>query len=628
MATHTKDTKGSRGGKNPRMLSIPQHIIDDIVSRTDLEEVVSRFIKLKKQGADYIALCPFHRESSPSFSVSPRKQFFYCFGCGAGGNTLDFLMSYQGKTFIPVIQEISEEVGIDIRPYLMSAHKDQIDFQIPEALADAQNFFRNEMLRNGNDVRIATDYLASRQVSGALSERFGLGFAGYGKRIIENLTKYQDVLIEIGVLERNEAGEVFSLFRDRLMMPVRDMRGKVIGVSGRTLNPEVKPKYRNSKESALFSRNSVLYGLYESMTTYGHAGKIDHIYVVEGQFDVLANHMVDLPACAAMGSSVSVQQLRLLLRHAKRITFLFDGDQAGKKALIQVGSLLLENLTDHEVMFDVVTLPEGCDPHEMVTTNPQAYKSLLSTPRPWLESLIQAMAENYDLQSDRGRAEFASAALDTIHDTRDPLLRHQAVQQLAKTSELPMAALEERLSSMPAVRSGFVKPQEQLNDASIRLARILWDEPLWAEHIQETMLWLEEGDEIIQTIAAWKIDLFSGSLDAMPTAQEQRLIETDASHAAEITLNCRSKGGAAALGRRLSALQDGRLMESLMREEPETKQSTAHALALHITGICAGNGLQSLSKTAALGALDDNGRDKFQKLMKIRRDSINRTKNL
>lgn len=629
MAIPEKKTKGTEDGKGKKnMLSIPQDIIDRIVSQTDLSEIISRYIKLKKQGADFIGLCPFHREMSPSFTVSPRKQFYYCFGCGAGGNTLDFMKEYLNKTFIPVIQELSEEVGIDITPYLKSAQKEQLDFQIPQALADAQNFFRNELLRNHTDVAVATEYLASRHVSADLSERFGLGFAGYGKRAIDALTEHHEVLIEIGLLQRNENGSMFSLFRDRLMMPVRDMRGKVIGVSGRTLDPEVKPKYRNSKESALFSRNSVLYGLYESMQAYGNSGKIDRVFVVEGQFDVLANHMLDLAACAAMGSSVSVQQLRLLLRHARRVSFLFDGDQAGRKALIQVGTLLLENITDHEVVFDVLTLPEGVDPHNMVTEQPDLYRSMLEQSQPWLEAFMAALSTGHDLATDRGKAEYASSALDIIHDTRDPLLRHQAVKKLAAVAGLPFDALEERLKSMPAARSGFLKPQEQLNDASIRLARILWDEPLWASHIEETQLWLEEGDEIIQTLAAWKIDLFSGALDAMPSAEEQRLIESNADLAADITLNCRNKGGAAALGRRLSGLQGGRLMESLMRDEPETSRATAHALALHITGICAGNGLQSLSKTAALGALDDTGREKFNSLMRIRREAVNRTKNL
>ncbi|WP_241032751.1 DNA primase (plasmid) [Pseudomonas fluorescens] len=623
-----KDSKSNQEGRSKKMLSIPQHIIDRIVSQTDLAEVVGRYLKLKKQGADYIALCPFHREQSPSFSVSPRKQFFYCFGCGAGGNTLDFMQQYLSKSFIPVIQELAEEVGIDITPYLKSAQNEQLDFQIPQALADAQNFFRNELLRNHSDVAVATQYLSSRQVSAELSERFGLGFAGYGKRAIDALTEHHEVLIEIGLLQRNETGSIFSLFRDRLMMPVRDMRGKVIGVSGRTLDPEVKPKYRNSKESALFSRNSVLYGLYESMQAYGNGTKIERLFVVEGQFDVLANHMLNLAACAAMGSSVSVQQLRLMLRHAKRVSFLFDGDQAGRKALIQIGTLLLENITDHEVVFDVLTMPEGVDPHNMVTEQPDQYRAMLDQSQPWLDAFIQALTAGHDLGTDRGRAEYASAALDVIHDTRDPLLRHQAVQKLAAVAGLPFDALEERLKSMPAARSGFVKPQEQLNDASIRLARILWDEPLWAEHIENTQLWLEEGDEIIQTLAAWKIDLFAGSLDVMPSAEEQRLIESDQNMAADITLNCRNRGGAAALGRRLSGLHEGRLMESLMKEEPETSRATAHALALHITGICAGNGLQSLSKTAAMGALDDAGREKFNDLMRIRRDCINRTKNL
>lgn len=611
------------------LLKIPQHIIDDIVDQNDLTELVGHHLKLKKQGKDYIALCPFHRETTPSFTLSPVRQFYYCFGCGASGNALNFMMNYLGKSFISVVQDLAEEVGIDLTPYLKMAQNQQLEFQMHPAMASANAFFSHELRRPGEHARRALDYLVSRQIPQDIIDRFSLGFAGYSQHIVDNLMEYQDVLIEGGVLEQGKEGRgVFSLFRDRLMMPIRDMKGKTIGLSGRTLKDEL-PKYRNSKESTLFSRNSVLYGLHESVTAFGKGSRLERIFVVEGQFDVLAKHMINLAAGAAMGSSLSIQQLRLLLRYTKHVTFIFDGDKAGLKALVQVGALLLENITDHEVVFDVVLLPEGKDPHTMITEDLDTYRALIAEPHEWLDTVLRHLPEAVDLESDRGRAEFASRAVELVHDTRDPLLRHQALEKAARLCKMPVEALSERLLSMPASRSGHAKPpQAVLNDSAVRLTRMLWDEPLWAQAMDQEQLWLEEGDELIQTLVNWKIELLKGTFDQALSPEDNLKLEENPYLSKELEAQCRKRGGAAALGRRLAGLQEGRLMESLMREEPETARDTAYALAQHITGMFAGQAMQKLSSKAAMGLMTENDQAVFANLLKIRRESVIKTKNL
>jgi DNA primase len=616
----------SNGGARKPLSRIPQNILDDIVDQNDLLEIISRHVPLKKQGKDYVSLCPFHKESSPSFSVSPGRQFYYCFGCGASGNALDFMRDFTGRSFIVVAQDLAEDVGIDLKPYLRSAQKEHLDFQMLPAMKAANEYFVSELNRPGSHAKAALEYLALRKINAQLIERFSLGYAGNGRHVVENLTEYQEALIEGGVLENGDRG-IFSLFRDRLVMPVRDMKGKPIGLSGRTLLEDVKPKYRNSKESALFSRNTVAFGLYESLMAFGVANRIEHLYIVEGQFDVMAHHLINLAAAAAMGSSMSVHQLRLLLRYTKHITFIFDGDSAGIKALIQVASLLLENVTDHEVVFDVVLLPVGEDPHSLITQDPQAYLKMLTTPMDWLDAMLHNLPEASDLVSDRGRAEFASRAVELIHETRDPLLRHQALERAASICKMPVEALRERLISMPASRTVQAKPADALNDNAIRLTRILWDEPLWAEDMLHDDLWRSEGDELIRTLVDWKTEMLKGELDLAPSPEDHLKMEEIPYYAAEVQKQCRKRGAAASLGRRLGGLQNGAMMAELMRDEPETARNTAQHLIQHITGLFAAQAMQKLSDKAAMVGLAEDDHLAFANLHKIRRESVIRTKN-
>jgi DNA primase len=494
------------------------------------------------------------------------------------------------------------------------------------AMNAANKFFSSELSRPGEHARIAMDYLTSRKISTEMIERFSLGYAGYGKHVVDNLAEFQGALIEGGVLENGDHG-VFSLFRDRLVMPVRDMKGKPIGLSGRTLISEVKPKYRNSKESALFSRNSVLYGLYESLKAFGEGNRIKHLYIAEGQFDVIAHHLINLAAAAAMGSSMSVHQLRLALRYTKHVTFIFDGDSAGIKALVQVASLLLENITDHEVVFDVVLLPAGEDPHSLITSDPERYLSMLENPIDWLDAMLNNLPEANDLTTDRGRAEFASRAVELIHEARDPLLRHQALERAAIICSMPVEALRERLISMPASRTVQVKPKDALNDNAIRLTRILWDEPLWGEDMIQNDLWKSEGDELIQTLVDWNIEMINGELDLAPSPEDHLKLEENPYYASELQANCRRRGAAASLGRRLGGLQNGAMMAALMREVPETARSTAQHLIQHITGVFAAQAMQKLSNKAALTGMTEDDQAAFTNLHKIRRESVIRTKN-
>lgn len=604
-------------------LRIPQAVIDSLVTNTDIVHTVGSAIKLKKQGKDYVGLCPFHKETTPSFSVSTVKQFYYCFGCGAGGNSMNFKMEYFGKSFISVIQEMAEDNGIDLTPYLRMAQNGQLEFKLLPAMAKASAFFTDELSACSADSTVR-QYLQGRSISQAAIDRFQLGFAGSSPRIVEALSNVKEEMVLGGILEEGERG-IFSSFRDRLMMPIRDTRGKTIGLSGRTLKEDVKPKYKNSKESQLFSRNSVLYGLYEALETFG-VEKLDHIDVVEGQIDVIAQWMIGRPACAAMGSSVSPQQLRLLMRHAKSITFMFDGDAAGIKAMIQVCLLLLEHVAEHDTNFNVTMLPTGEDPHSLITQNMALFEQSIQNPLPWLDALFMYMPEAADLETDRGRAEFASRCVELIHDTRDPLLRHQAIEKASKACGIPVQTLNERLLSLPLSRSGQANknPQRLVEDAAIRFARMIWDEPRLAAQVKHPTLWVEEGDALTALLGQWVADCHAGAFDGQYSEADMEALNASPERLEDIEAKSRWRVAGAALGRRLVGAQIPGLTELLMKEEPESGSSVALAHAWHITGSCAAKAMASISQKASMNLLSPEDRTRFSSLMLIRKDAATR----
>ncbi|MHD0644594.1 DNA primase [Pseudomonas aeruginosa] len=609
---------------NPNWKTLPQEVIDQVIGQQDILDIVSSRIKLQREGKDYKAKCPFHKENTPSFTVSPSKQFFYCFGCGQGGNALEFLRDFDGAGFIPIIKEMAERAGIDITPYLNEAQKSVKELQLMPALKDANELFVNDLFDPAG--KVGLDYLRNeRQIPDELIHRYQLGYAGYGKRLVEKLSHHQEALIDAGVFDHGQSGDVFSLFRDRVTFPVRDARGNIIGLSGRVLNDEDKPKYRNSKESTLFARNNVLYGLYEAIQGC-NGDKLDVLYVPEGQLDVIANAIIGLPAAAAMGSSVSTQQLRLMIRFAKKVIFVFDGDDAGRKAMRQVGSLLIENLNDMEVPFEFCSLPEGDDPHKMITKGRvDVYEEAISHTTPWLESLFTSLDEYAErLSSDQARMQYAEVALGYIHEAKDPLIRYNALKLVEKLSEFPVDVLEAKIKSFPAPRQtkndGLPKA---MNTASIRLARMLWDNPEEAVHLKHYDILKQSDDEMTVMLAMWAEAMSSGDYD-LPL-QPDDLDEIASSPQLEplIRARRRAEGAAQAFGR-LTSMLPSEITQSLMAEAPEENKSLPFALAMHITAQAATHVMQELTRRMSGTTVSQADRDLFTKAMLIRNDANKR----
>lgn len=604
--------------KHQEMDRIPQQTIDDLISQTDILAIIERDVHLKKAGRDYVGLCPFHKEATPSFTVSPDKQFFYCFGCGADGNAMRWMQEFHKMSFLAVLQDMADRAMVDLNPFLRTAKLDaKVGFNVLPALGKAKDFFQVSLQDNNPKSKAgqARDYLASRMVSDELIQRFNLGFAGYGKMIVDGLEEFQDPLIEAGVLDRGDHG-VFSKFRDRIILPVRDYRGKTVALTGRALLKEDSPKYLNSKETPHFNKTNVIYGLFEALQHFG-ATQLDRLIIVEGQFDVIAHHIIDMPAGGVMGSSLSIQQLRLIKRYTSHATFVFDPDKAGHKAMMQTCALLLESLTDADVRHDIVVLVDE-DPHTLITTQPEAYKTALSGARPWLDVLIDNIPGADKIDTEAGQIEYATAAVELISTTRDPLLRHQALEKASAKCRFPMATLNEKLMSLPPSRSGQAKPKEvptkSMSEVAIRLARMLWDEPQWSKSVDDPELWISQGDELISMIGLWAKAMRNGEYDAAPTEKEVSDLLANQRLAPRVEKARRARGAAAAFGRMVSMLPS-HYMEHLMRGEPETLESLAIALSCHITSICAKKEMQELTKKAGLNIITADERERFKALV-------------
>lgn len=426
---------------------IPQGFIDDLLGRTDVVEVVGSRLKLKKTGKNYSALCPFHNEKSPSFSVSPDKQFYYCFGCGAGGNAIGFLMDFERFDFPQAVEELARQAGVDVpredRGDRSGPRAPRQDSPLYPVLENAAAYFRQQ-LRHHVQRKRAVDYLQQRGLSGQIAKVYDIGFAPPGWN---NLMKHlatdnaeEKVLIEAGlVVENPDSGKRYDRFRDRIAFPIRDSRGRVIGFGGRVLGDD-KPKYLNSPETPVFHKGRELYGLYEARR---QNRQLDDILVVEGYMDVivLAQHGVT-NAVATLGTATSEEHLKRLFRIVNSVVFCFDGDNAGRQAAWRALQSCLPALEDgRHVRF--MFLPEGHDPDSLIREEGHdAFRArMLQQAQPLTEYLFRHLAEEAPPNSLEGKAHLATLALPLIEQVPGSLLRRLLRQSLQERTGMDLDSL-------------------------------------------------------------------------------------------------------------------------------------------------------------------------------------------
>lgn len=436
------------------MARLPQAFLDDLLDRLDIVEVIDRRVKLKKAGKNYSACCPFHDERTPSFSVNPERQFYYCFGCGAGGNALGFVMDYERLDFREAVEGLARSVGIEIpqedQREGQEAPRDQ-NKPLYEALERASKFYEGA-LRQHPERHKVVNYLKGRGLTGEIARDFRVGFAPVGW---DNLLKAngtdddaQALLMRSGMLVKNDKGRIYDRFRERVIFPIQDQRGRVIAFGGRVLGDD-KPKYLNSPETPVFQKSRELYGLWQARK---HPRRLERIVVVEGYMDVIALAQFGIPyAVATLGTSTSETHLERLFRIVPEVVFCFDGDEAGRKAAFRGLEATLPAMQDgRQAKF--LFLPEGEDPDTVVRAKGKAYlENLFDQADPLETFLFNHVAQGLDLESMDGRARFSKLGAPHLHRLPEGVFKTLMYQALAEKTGIDVDSLK-RLQPPPVPR--------------------------------------------------------------------------------------------------------------------------------------------------------------------------------
>lgn len=481
---------------------IPQSFVQDLLNRLDIVDVVDRYVPLKKAGANYVACCPFHSEKSPSFSVSPTKQFYHCFGCGAHGSAIGFVMEHQGLGFVEAVEELARSAGLTV-PKEESGHyerKTEGDFEaLSEAMQHATHYYRDELKRS----EVAIAYLKKRGLSGEIAARFGIGYAPGGwQNLATAFSDYQaKFLVQAGLVIEGE-GKRYDRFRDRIMFPILNQKGAVIGFGGRVLETG-EPKYLNSPETPLFEKGRELYGLFQARQAIRAAGKV---IVVEGYMDVvaLAQHGVEY-AVATLGTATTPVHVQKLLRQTDNVVFCFDGDTAGRKAAWRA----LENslaLVGDEKSIKFLFLPQGEDPDSYIRKEGKAaFEALLESAMPMSEFLLRELAAGVDMQTMEGRAHFLKLAQPLAQQVAAPALRLMLQQRLAELAGVSRNELEGLIPVKSTVKPAAAtrtrsRPSRKPPSLARKLLQLLLVQPeLGAEF---DMSLLGDGSEELKTLSA------------------------------------------------------------------------------------------------------------------------------
>ncbi len=474
---------------------IPQSFIQDLLARVDIVDVIEHHLTLKKGGVNYFACCPFHGEKTPSFSVSPTKQFYHCFGCGVHGNAIGFLMEYSGLSFVDAVKELAQQVGMTVpeesgphhRATPASATEGLID-----AMATASKFYRDQLRKSP----VAIDYLKRRGLTGEVAARFGIGYAPDDwQGLRQAFPAYESkALIEAGLVIENDQGRRYDRFRDRIMFPIQDRRGRVIAFGGRVLATG-EPKYLNSPETPLFEKGRELYGLVQARTPIREEG---FVLVVEGYMDVVALSQFGVGnAVATLGTATTPHHVTTLLRLSDRIVFCFDGDAAGRKAAWRALESSLETLRD-DATIAFLFLPEQHDPDSFVRAEgADALRRAADAATPLAAFLVDELRGHCALDTAEGRARLAHEARPLVTRIGAPLLRLQLIKSIAELSGLTQAELESAFGlrraeprrsppgrdAIPTRSRAPQRPRQKPLTAVGTLLRLVLHHPAWIARI-------------------------------------------------------------------------------------------------------------------------------------------------
>lgn len=490
---------------------IPQSFIDDLLHRTDIVEVIDKRVPLKKRGNNYTACCPFHNEKTPSFSVNQDRQFYYCFGCGAGGNAIGFVMNFEQSEFPQALETLARDAGLEVPREESKAQqrKSSENAEIIEVLELSSKFYQFQ-LRQHSDKDEAISYLKDRGVSGEIARDFGLGYApaGWDNLIKAVVTeeKHEQSLLRAGLIiqrnkdtnddnEKDNQRRYYDRFRERIIFPIRDSRGRTIAFGGRVLNDE-KPKYLNSPETAVFHKGAELYGLFEARKS---GEKFSKLLLVEGYMDVIALAQMGIRnAVATLGTATSSRHLIRMFRQVAEVIFCFDGDDAGSAAAWRALETTLPLMEDgRQVKF--LFLPSGTDPDTHVrAVGKEKFESELESAKPLEDFFFEKLSEDLDMNSIEGKARLSNLSKKYIRQIPRGVYAQLMLDRLSQTLGVSNESLDQLLSTnapkqestppMPPVpqtewqpRQGRKNPNTELNvyrkPASVKAIELLLRNP-------------------------------------------------------------------------------------------------------------------------------------------------------
>ncbi len=411
---------------------IPREFIDDLLVRVDIVDLVDSHVPLKKAGSNYVARCPFHSEKTPSFSVNRKKQFYHCFGCGAGGNAISFLMAFSHLDFVEAIEDLAGFVGVDVPREALSYQRDKQDYSALYSVLEQSAVFYVDQLRNNPEGQVAVEYLKKRGLSGDVAREFSLGYAPNEWDALAS--KFDNkLLLDAGMLVSKESGGSYDRFRGRLIFPIRDKRKRVIGFGARVLDDSL-PKYLNSPETGVFSKGKELYGLSELLEK---ESKPKRILVVEGYMDVLALAQFGVSySVAALGTATTKTHLDLLFRFTSEIIFCFDGDAAGQKAAWKAVQEVFPCLKDGRQV-RIMMMPEGQDPDSLIRDQGlDGFEGKIEAAQALSDYFFEYISKDVDLQTVEGQSLVMSQAKPYIEKIPAGFFREMMFSRLSRGSSV------------------------------------------------------------------------------------------------------------------------------------------------------------------------------------------------
>lgn len=469
---------------------IPSHFIDDLLNRTDIVDVIETRITLQKKGREYLACCPFHNEKTPSFTVSPEKQFYHCFGCGMHGSAISFLMEYEGLEFVDAIEELASHAGVEV-PREAGRTTPQIDKTLYQILEQTAQVFKQQL----KETIVAIDYLKLRGLSGKVSAEFDIGYAFPGWDSLSTALQKKGIsaqrLLDAGLVISKTGGGHYDRFRNRIMFPIRDRRGRVIGFGGRVMGDET-PKYLNSPETAVFSKGRELYGLYQARKSQRD---LSCLVVVEGYLDVVSLAQYGISNCvASLGTAVTVNHLQALFRATAKVVFCFDGDRAGRQAAWRALEVALPSMAEgRQIAF--MFLPDTEDPDSIIRKEgAEGFSSRITAATPFSEFFYDRLSTDIDLTHIDGHALLVEKARPLLDKMPQGVFRHMMVEKLATISRINSQKLSTLMgSSQQIVAKSRVKERRsskpQIRKKPIRTAiRLVLEVPKLALSVDNEKL--------------------------------------------------------------------------------------------------------------------------------------------